>query len=128
MADTITVRVANPPRGTFFERHEDHPGGEAWVRGDKEFKVAKTRRVLSAISGGRIVLVEKSGTEPASADAEKATDAAEASAEGQDTTDTDSAPPEANGDARDVVDTTEPVPNVLTEVRKGPAPSRKSRS
>jgi hypothetical protein len=62
-AKLITVKSAlkkSPTGGdpvALHEKHEDHPNGEVFVYGDKEFEVARTAAVAQAIARGALVEV-----------------------------------------------------------------------
>ena len=60
------VTVCSPDGKPFWERHPDHPKGEAWVAGDggrasPPVRVALTDAVKRALREGRLERVEASG-------------------------------------------------------------------
>lgn len=61
--DVIRVRVGEPdsPTVALWERHPAHPGGEVWLTGPGEFKVAVTPAVEARLRNGRLVLVDPPG-------------------------------------------------------------------
>lgn len=73
----ITVRPDRPGFVAFWERHPDHPGGEAFVA-SAPVVVAETPAVKAALANGRLIAVEEpvelfAGEQPEEVDA---TDAA----------------------------------------------------
>jgi hypothetical protein len=125
--DVITVKTTIPNRGSFLEQHEEHPGGQAWVRGEHEVEVAETPRVLSAIAAGRLTVVEKSrkgGSEALQAAEAAAEESDTANAETDAQTATDESTAASANDA--VVRTQEPVANVVTDGSTGGKDSRRT--
>lgn len=53
----ITVKSGAPGKVGLWERHPDHPGGEAWVT-DRPVEVAETAAVRAALKDGRLVAVD----------------------------------------------------------------------
>lgn len=49
-----------PTRVALWERHDDHPSGEVFIKGTAVFEVAQTQRVTNALKDG--VLVEVKAT------------------------------------------------------------------
>lgn len=74
----ITVKATNTDnRVALWQRHPDHPNGEAYVVGDgTEHQVAATQAVKRALDRGYLVEVEKKVATPKPA-ATKATDKAD---------------------------------------------------
>lgn len=56
----ITVKSAREDdQVALWERHPDHPGGEVFVTGEREVKVAKTSGVMRQLSRHQLVEVTK---------------------------------------------------------------------
>lgn len=53
----ITVTSGNPGKVGLWERHPDHPGGEAFVA-SRPVEVAETPAVQAALKDGRLVEVK----------------------------------------------------------------------
>ncbi len=59
MANIIKVKSLLPDnRVALHEHHPDHPGGEAFVAGDREIEVAETNAVKVAIKQDRLEVVK----------------------------------------------------------------------
>ncbi len=59
MADLITVRSGhNDKRVALWERHPSHPGGEVFIAGPKDVRVAHTPEVQKRLAHGGLVRVD----------------------------------------------------------------------
>lgn len=55
----IRVRSGvEPTRVALWERHDDHPNGEVFIKGTAVVEVAQTQRVTNALKDGRLVEVK----------------------------------------------------------------------
>lgn len=72
--DRIFVTMAGD-RGSFFERHEDHPGGEVWVQPGVVAEAARTQKVRRALGRREFLIqVDKPVTKPEAKAAPKTDD------------------------------------------------------
>lgn len=61
----ITVKAVDTTRVALFEKNAAHPGGEAYVAGDKPARIGRTELVAQKIRDGVLVEVTKVAPEPA---------------------------------------------------------------